>query len=250
MNHNIILKKLTHYGIRGVANKWFQSFLEDRKQFTSVQGSKSAEKPIKYGVPQGSVLGPLLFILFINDLHKAVEFSSVHHFADYTNPLFIEKPLKKINKHINRKLKLTVDWIRENKLSLNASKTEIVLFKPRNKKITKQLIFRVSGKKIKQSSQVRYLGVILQDDLHCDANLTILEKKLSRSIGLLSMHLLRTSYYSIFNSHLIYVCQIWGQNQISLWFTKLTELQNNALRIINFQSSDSSHKSSMNCLLC
>ena len=78
VNHTILLKKLmTHYGIRGVANKWFQSFLEDRKQFTSVQGSKSAEKPIKYGVPQGSVLGPLLFILFINDLHKAVEFSSV-----------------------------------------------------------------------------------------------------------------------------------------------------------------------------
>ena len=58
---------------------WFQSFLEDRKQFTSVQGSKSAEKPIKDGVPQGSVLGPCLFILFINDLHKAVEFSSVHY---------------------------------------------------------------------------------------------------------------------------------------------------------------------------
>ena len=166
MNHNIILKKLTHYGIRGVANKWFQSFLEDRKQFTSLQGSKSAEKPIKYGVPQGSVLGLLLFILFINDLHKAVEFSSVHHFADDTNLLLIDKSLKKINKHINRDLKLTVDWIRANKLSLNASKTEIVLFKPRNKKITKQLNFRVSGQKIKQSSQVRYLGIILQDYLH------------------------------------------------------------------------------------
>ena len=186
MNHTIILKKLTHYGIRGVANKWFQSFLEDRKQFTSVQGSKSAEKPIKYGVPQGSVLGPLLFILFINDLHKAVEFSSVHHFADYTNPLFIEKPLKKINKHINRKLKLTVDWIRENKLSLNASKTEIVLFKPRNKKFTPQLNFRVSGQKIKRSIQIRYLEVILKDDLLWDAHLTKLEKKLSHRTGLLS----------------------------------------------------------------
>ena len=177
---------MTHYGIRGVANKWFQSFLEDRKQFTSVQGSKSAEKPIKYGVPQGSVLGHLLFILFINDLHKAVEFSSVHHFADYTNPLFIEKPLKKINKHINRKLKLTVDWIRENKLSLNASKTEIVLFKPRNKKFTPQLNFRVSGQKIKRSIQIRYLEVILKDDLLWDAHLTKLEKKLSHRTGLLS----------------------------------------------------------------
>ena len=98
---------------------------------------------------QGSVLGPLLFILFINDLHKAVEFSSVHHFADDAN-LLIDKSLKKINKHINRDLKLTVDWIRANKLSINASKTEIILFKPRNKKITKQLNFHDSGQKIKQ----------------------------------------------------------------------------------------------------
>ena len=246
VNHTTLLKKLAHYGIGDIANKWFQSFLEDRKQFTSVQGSKSAEKPIKYGVPQGSVLGLLLFILFINDLHKAIEFSSVHHFADDTNLLLIDKSLKKINKHINRDLKLTVDWIRANKLSLNASKTEIVLFKPRNKKITKQLNFRVSGQKIKQSSQVRYLGVILQDDLHWDAHLTNLEKKLSRSIGLLSkirhyvpMHLLRTIYYSIFNSHLIYACEIWGQNQNNLRFTKLTKLQNKALKVINFQSSDS-----------
>ena len=212
------MKKLTHYGIRGVANKWLQSFLEDRKQFTSVLGIKSAEKPIKYGVPQGSVLGPH-FILFINDLHRAAEFSS------------IDKSLKKINNHINRDLKLTVDWIRANKLSLNASKTEIVLFKPRNKKITKQLNFCVSGQKIKQSSQVGYLGVILQDDMQWGAHITNLEKKLSRSIGLLSkirhyvpMHLLRTIYYSIFNPHLIYACEIWGQNQNSLRFTKVTKL--------------------------
>ena len=103
--------------------------------------------------------------MFINDLHKEVEFSSVLHFADDTILLPIDISLKKIKKHISKYLKLTADWIRVNKLSLNASKTEIVLFKPRNKKITKQINFCVSGQKIKQSSQVRYLGVILQDDL-------------------------------------------------------------------------------------
>ena len=159
-------------------------------------------------VPQGFVLGPLPFILFINDLHQAAEFSSVHHFADDTNLLLIDKSLKRINKHVNRYIKLTVDWIRTNKLSLNASKTEIVLFKPRKKKITKQLNFCVSGQKNKQSSQGQYSGVILQDYLHWDAHLTNLEKKLSCSIGLLSkirhyvsMHLLRTTYFLIFNSH-------------------------------------------------
>ena len=100
VNHTILLKKLTHYGITSIANKWFQSFLEDRKQFTSVHGSKSAEKPIKYGIPQGSVLGPLLFILFINNLYKTVEFNSVYYFPDDTNLLLKDKLLKKINKHI------------------------------------------------------------------------------------------------------------------------------------------------------
>ena len=92
------------------------------------------------------VLGPLLFVLFINDFHKVIEISSIHHFAD-RNLLLIDKSLKTINKHINRDLKLSVDWIRANQLSLNASKTETVLFKPRIKKIT--LVVKTLSKQVK-----------------------------------------------------------------------------------------------------
>ena len=105
---------LIKYGICDKSNKWFRSFLEDRKQHTTINRAKSFDKPISIGVPQGLILGPILFILYINDFHKAVEFS-VHHFADDTNLLLTENSLKKLNKHINRDLKLVFQWIRANK---------------------------------------------------------------------------------------------------------------------------------------
>ena len=100
-----------------------------------------------YGIPQRSVLGPLLFILFINDLHRAVEFSSVHHFADATNLILTDKSMENINEHINRDLQLVVEWVRANRLSLNTSKTELLIFKPKNKITTKNLNFCISRQK-------------------------------------------------------------------------------------------------------
>ena len=112
-------------------------------QFTAVNKCQSSKQYLKFGVPQVSALGPLLFILFINDLYKAVEFSSVHHFADDTNLILNDKSMKKINKHINRDLKLVAEWI--------FSKTELVIFNSKNKIITKHLNFCISGQKIKPS---------------------------------------------------------------------------------------------------
>ena len=245
VSHDILLKKLEHYGIRGVRNAWFKSYLKNRKQHTYHGGILSDNKYNEYGVPQGSVLGPVLFIIFINDFHQAIDISAFHHFADYTNLLLVDKSLKKINKSINKDLKCAVDWIRANKLSLNTSKTEIVIFKARSKVITKNLNFRISGQKIGLSKSVKYLGITLQDDLYWNLYLDELVKKLSRSIGLLSKirhyvpkYLLRTIYFAIFNSHLIYACEIWGQEQNNTLFEKLIKLQEKALRTINFKNFD------------
>ena len=139
-------------------------------QFTTVNKCQSRKKYLVYGVPQGSVLGSLLFILFIDDLHKAVEFSSVHHLADDTNLIPTDKSMKKINKHINKNLKLASEWIRANRLSINTSKTELVILKSKNKIITEHLNFCKSGQKIKPLSQVKYLGIILQADLHWNSH--------------------------------------------------------------------------------
>ena len=124
--------------------------LSNRMQFTNINKSQSGKRELKYGVPQESILGPLLFILFINDLHKYIEFSTVHHFSVDTMMFFVETSLKKVNKHIKRNLKIVLEWIRAIKLFLNTSKTELVIFKSRNKTITKHLNFRISGQKFNQ----------------------------------------------------------------------------------------------------
>ena len=95
VDHKILLHKLNYYGIRGKVNDWFKSYLSNRKQFVSINGFESNEETMKFGVPQGSVLGPLLFLIYINDLHIAIKYCTVHHFADDTNILIKTKSLKR-----------------------------------------------------------------------------------------------------------------------------------------------------------
>ena len=243
VDHSILLKKLEYYGVKNTPLRWFQSFLVNRFQYTTVNGAKSITAKISHGVPQGSVLGPLLFDIFINDLHNAVKFSQVIHFADDTNLLISDNSLKRINSHINHDLKLLNEWLKANKLSLNLAKTELVIFKSKLKTITKHLNFRISGQKITPSKTVKYLGITLQDNLGWDIHINQLTMKLNRAIGLLSVirhhvnkKLLRTIYHAIFNSHLNYGCQIWGQNISTVH--KLEKLQAKALRIINFKTKE------------
>lgn len=123
VNHDILIGKLDHYGIRGTANDWFSSYLKDRTQFVSILGFESDIKPINHGVPQGSVLGPLLFLIYINDLHFAIKNSKVYHFADDTNLLNIGNSTKKMETNINADLKILYHWLLANKISLNCDKT-------------------------------------------------------------------------------------------------------------------------------
>ena len=186
-------------------------------------------------------MGPSLFFIYKNDLNKEIKYSDVHHFADDTNLLLSDKSLKKINKNINHDLKILNIWLRANKISLNPSKTEIILFRPKSQSnITKHLNFRISGQYIGRISEVKYLGLILNEFLSWSTYYTLLKKKLNQAIGLLSkvrhftsQHLLKTLYYSLFNSHLIYGCQVWGQYQ-GTEFKKIETLQEKAIRIIKF----------------
>ena len=105
VDHKILLHKLLHYGIRDIAICWFSSYLFNRKQFVTKNGFDSEIQFFQHGVPQGSVLGPLLFLIYINDLHNAIKFSQSFHFADDTCLLNIQNTISKINRSLNKDLK-------------------------------------------------------------------------------------------------------------------------------------------------
>ena len=164
----------------------------------------------------------------------------------------INKSLKETNSLINHDFALLVQfhdfarllqWLRANKISLNTSKTEIVIFSQIHKIITKHLHFRINQKKINLPSTVKYLGVILHQYLEWQGHINFLLIKLSRAAGLLSKirhfvpkFLLRTIYFSIFNSHLIYTCQIWGQKENTI--KKLSEIQDKDICIKSFKNKN------------
>ena len=147
VNHSILLKKLEHYGIRGTVLDWFSSYLSNRKQFVSVNGATSDHATITCGVPQGSVLGPLLFLLYINDLPNASKVLSFYLFADDTNIYFRSQDLCSLQKIMNMELKKVRKWLDANQLALNIDKTNFVIFHSPQKQIDHQVVIKFMRKK-------------------------------------------------------------------------------------------------------
>ena len=146
VNHSILLKKLEHYGIRGVGLDWFSSYLSNRKQYVSVNSTTSDYLDIIYGVPQRPVLGPLLFLIYINDLPSISKVLSFYLFADDTNIYFSSHDLFSLQKIMNRELKKVKKWLDANQLGLNVDKTDFAIFHS-PKKIEEQVIIKFMKKK-------------------------------------------------------------------------------------------------------
>ena len=122
------MSELEHHRIRNTSNLEFRSYIENRKQLVSLNGTESEALIMKHGVPQGSVLGPLLFLIYINDLHIAILYSQPCHFADDKNLLCKSNLPKKVQKQLSIDLNLLYNWLLANKISLNSKKTEMIVF--------------------------------------------------------------------------------------------------------------------------
>ena len=250
VDHEILLKKLTKYGIIGLENTWFASYLNNRMQFCKVNGVSSKLDDISCGVPQGSCLGPLLFLIYINDLPFSLQNSQVTMYADDTTISYSSKNIVDLNENLNRDLNCLKQWLQGNKLSLNVLKTQamVVGSRPNLKKISDKQIespsFAIGDSQVEIVEKTKYLGVQLDQHLVWDEHTRFLRAKVSRALGflkyakkLLPQETLSQIYRGIVEPHFRYCCSVWGSCGESRRLT-LQKLQNRAARIVTNSSYD------------
>ena len=215
VEHPTLLRKLEHYGIRGQALNWFKSYLNNRKQFVSVGSSHSSTKPITFGVPQGSILGPLLFIIYINDLPQISELAKFIMYADDANIFIIGNSPDEVYNKLEILCSALIRWVDSNGLALNLRKTNYMIFS-RQKSINYRNVV-ISGVTIERKTEARFLGVILDEKLSWSQHIAAVKMKMSRYIGImykLKKHLPLKAriqiYHSFVQSHLNYCSLIWG----------------------------------------
>lgn len=240
VDHKILLGKLNSYGIRGIINSWFKSYLQGRTQTTSIGQSISQKNNIPLGVPQGSVLGPLLFLLYINDISVTSKILKFHLFADDTNILYANKSLKSIETVVNAELKKLHEWLIVNKLTLNIKKSNFIIFSHSRKKSSHQVNLKIDGVHLERKEYVKYLGILLDCHLTWKPHIDLISDKISKTIGLISKlrHFVPTStlltiYRSLIQPYLTYGLCAWGQAYES-HLKKILLLQKKALRLIYF----------------
>ena len=179
VNHEILISKLDYYGISGLSNSLLKSYLSDRTQRTEISGILSDEGTIKHGVPQGSVLGPLLFLLYINDISESSDILKFYLFADDTTVFYCDKTNPGTQELLDRELAKVSDWLSANKLNLNVKKSNFLHFHQGRNAKTK-LNLELNGTQVEEKNVTKYLGVLIDNKLNWKAHISYVKTKLSR----------------------------------------------------------------------
>ena len=240
IDHKILLEKLEHIGVRGLPLKLFASYLSCRKQAVFCNNDTSKLDIIGKGVPQGSILGPILFLIYINDICNASDKLSYVLFADDTNLLLSDNDLNSLKLKLNQELDKVFQWVTTNKLTVNIKKTNFILFQNRSVDTNIGSI-SYGGCELNRVKYTKFLGVYIDENLNWKQHIQSVCSNLSRTCGILyrirhklTPETLRSLYYSLCYPYLIYCLSIWG----CTWPTLVKEVyiaQKKVIRTITFK---------------
>jgi len=242
INHNILIDKLSLYGIRGNCLNWIRSYLYNRRQYVYLNEVESDMLPVNCGVPQGSTLGPLLFIVYINDIVNVSRILQLILFADDTN-IFLSGPkIDELCITLNTELSKLSRWFKLNKLSLNIKKTNFILFKSKKKGVPTVPNIVIDGFNIDMVDNSKFLGIVINSSLDWTDHIRLINRKVSKTLGILRYlknklpeSILRSLYYTLVNPYYDYGNIIWAvKNTVVL--QKLFLSQKKAVRIITNSS--------------
>ena len=245
VDHRILLGKLYFYGFRGVLHNWFLSYLTGRKQTTEAGGHISSSETITCGVPQGSVLGPLLFLLFINDIQNSSRKFRFYLFADDTNILYVDKDLRSLEKVVNEEFKNVYNWLAVNKLTINIRKSNFVIFHPHQKKITyqpKDQIYNNETNKLEcleHKEYVKYLGILIDKNFSWRNQIDPLILKISKAVGMIAKlrHFVPRNILLHIHQSISYGLTAWGMASKSA-LNQILILQNDVSDLHFFQKGE------------
>lgn len=245
VNHKILVSKLENYGIRGTVKQWFESYLNNRKQTVKIGNTFSDEKQITCGVPQGSILGPILFLLYINDIKNSAKQIQFFLFADDTSTYLTHKNIEELEKIYNKELKKVKNWLDANKLSLNVSKSNMILFKKNRTKTNQKLTIKIMDEEIKEKEYTKYLGILIDNKLTWKQHINHVNLKVTKGLAILyklrnyvSEQILRMLYFSFIQPHIDYGLLIWG-NATTTNLKPIKKKIEKAVRIISFKNKQS-----------
>ena len=216
VDHELLLQKLSLYGIRGLPLLWMKSYLSNRKQYVSLDSYSSGHKTINIGVPQGSILGPILFLIFINDLPLSSETLKTTLFADDTTLSLAHSNYLELVPILNRELSAVHDWTVNNKLTVNVEKTELMIFSNQRINYSDNEI-ELDGEYLKFTDCSMFLGLKLDCKLKFSDHISNITDKISKNVGIfykikdnLSLEARKTYYYSFVYPYLTYNVISWG----------------------------------------
>ena len=215
VNHSILLRKMERLGVRGLMRDWFESYLSNRKQYVQIEDCLSGSRIITSGVPQGSVLGGLIFLLCINDMVNCCNDVEIIQFADDKTFFFSNRSVDLVVETMNSTLVDVDTWLQVNRLSLNIDKTNYILFSNVYSNLPNNIIIRNSS--ISLVTSAKFLGIIIDNRLNFSEHVRYTCNKISKTIGIMKRlssfvpaAVLRTLYNSLVLPYLTYGVELWG----------------------------------------